>query len=112
MVWFYLAHIWQTYVPMLTQYTEHVQMILTRNQETTNSCVSHYKFALRSIFDGPPKVAQTNKSLSGSETETTITSNYLCLQCSQVIKESEIDAHGSQKSHRFCTFPTPVTTVT
>jgi len=79
-----------------------VQLILSRSQETTNSCIQHYKSALRAIYDAPPKIAQTSKSLAGSIIHTTLSSNYLCLQCSLVISEKEIDTHGSQKSHRFC----------
>lgn len=89
---------------MLTQRTDHVQLILSRNQETTNTCIQHYKSALRAIYDAPPMIAQTNKSLAGSIISTTLSSNYLCLQCSLVISENEIDTHGSQKSHRFCMF--------
>lgn len=93
---------------MLTQHADHVQLVLTRNQETTNSCIQHYKSALRAIYDAPPKIAQTNKSLANSSiTHTSLNSNYLCLQCSLVINEAEIDAHGSQKSHRFCMLPKP-----
>ncbi|CAN8105013.1 unnamed protein product [Discula destructiva] len=80
---------------------DHVQLVLTRNQETTNSCIQFYKSALRAIYDGPPVVAQTNKSLTGSAVHTTLNSNYLCLQCTLVINESEIEEHGNLKSHRF-----------
>lgn len=96
----------QPAVSALTQHTDHVQLVLTRNQETTNSCIQHYKSALRAIYDGPPKIAQTHKSLANSSVvRTTLSSNYLCLQCSLVVNEAEIDAHGSQKSHRFCMLP-------
>lgn len=94
-------------VPMLTQHTDHVQLVLTRNQETTNSCIQHYKSALRAIYDGPPMIAQTSKALAGSSVQTTLNSNYLCLQCSLVINEADIEAHGNQKSHRFCMLPRP-----
>lgn len=82
--------------------TEHVQLLFDRGQEVMNSCISHYKMILRGIFDNTPIVPQTSTNNDGRPV-TTLTSNYLCLQCPSTVTEEDRLKHGNKKSHRFCT---------
>ena len=65
-----------------------------------NSSIQYYKMLLRVIFDSTPIVPQTSKSPDNVVT-TSLTSNYLCLQCSTIVTEEDRAKHGSKKSHRF-----------
>lgn len=58
---------------------------------------------LRVIFDNTPLVPQTCKGPDG-QIVTSLTSNYLCLQCSTIVPEEERSKHGNKKSHRFCKY--------
>jgi len=86
---------------MLTIYSEHVQRLFGQSQDVTNNSISHYKIILRKIFDQAPLVPQTYKTGEGQPI-TTLTSNYLCLQCPTTLTFGEMKTHGSKKSHRFC----------
>lgn len=55
---------------------------------------------LRVIFDNTPIVPQTSKNPE-NVVATSLTSNYLCLQCSTIIPEEDRAKHGQKKSHRF-----------
>ncbi|KAL2210521.1 cysteine proteinase [Sarocladium strictum] len=79
---------------------EHVQLLFDRGQEVMNSCISHYKMILRGIFDSTPIVPQTSTNNDGRPV-TTLTSNYLCLQCPSTVTEEDRLKHGNKKSHRF-----------
>ncbi|KAI0599668.1 ubiquitin carboxyl-terminal hydrolase [Biscogniauxia sp. FL1348] len=79
---------------------EHVQLLLSNSQDVTNSSIQYYKMLLRVIFDNTPIVPQTSKSPDGVVT-TSLTSNYLCLQCSTIVPEEDRAKHGNKKSHRF-----------
>lgn len=81
---------------------EHVQVLFGQGQEVMNNSISHYKMILRGIFDGPPIVPQTTVNQEGRPI-TTLTSNYLCLQCPTTVAEEDRLKHGSKKAHRFCT---------
>jgi ubiquitin carboxyl-terminal hydrolase 22/27/51 len=63
--------------------------------------VAHYKMILRGIFDSAPIVPQTSKSADNTPI-TSLTSNYLCLQCPTTLTEEDRLKHGTKKSHRFC----------
>jgi ubiquitin carboxyl-terminal hydrolase 22/27/51 len=76
--------------------------MFNNGQETTNRSVSYYKQILRGIFDTTPIVPQTSKTLDGLVV-TSLTSNYLCLQCPMTCTEEDRIKHGNKKSHRFCT---------
>lgn len=80
---------------------EHVQRLLSQTQEVTNTSIAHYKMILRGIFDSIPIVPQTSKTSDGNPL-TTLTSNYLCLQCPSTVTEEERLKHGNKKMHRFC----------
>jgi ubiquitin carboxyl-terminal hydrolase 22/27/51 len=75
-------------------------MLLTQSQEVMNSSISHYKMILRGIFDTSPIVPQTSTSPDGRPI-TSLTSNYLCLQCPTTLAEEDRLKHGTKKSHRF-----------
>lgn len=79
---------------------EHLQLLFTDSQELMNSSIRYYKMLLRVIFDNTPIVPQTSKSLDGVAV-TSLTSNYLCLQCSSIVSEEDRIKHGQKKSHRF-----------
>jgi ubiquitin carboxyl-terminal hydrolase 22/27/51 len=66
-----------------------------------NSSISHYKMILRGIFDTSPIIPQTSTTMDGSPI-TSLTSNYLCLQCPTTLAEEDRLKHGTKKSHRFC----------
>ncbi|KAI1760921.1 ubiquitin carboxyl-terminal hydrolase [Hypoxylon sp. FL1150] len=79
---------------------EHVQLLLSNSPDVMNSSIQYYKMLLRVIFDGNPLVPQTCKGPDG-QIITSLTSNYLCLQCSSIVPEEERTKHGNKKSHRF-----------
>jgi ubiquitin carboxyl-terminal hydrolase 22/27/51 len=63
--------------------------------------ISHYKNCLRVIFDNTPIVPQTSKTPK-NQPFTTLTPNYLCLQCTTTTTAQDRLAHGSETLHRFC----------
>jgi ubiquitin carboxyl-terminal hydrolase 22/27/51 len=77
-----------------------MQRLLTQGPDVMNNCISHYKMILRNIFDTTPVVAQTSRNADGLPI-TSLTSNYMCLQCPTTVTEEERLKHGSKKSHRF-----------
>ncbi|KXJ90647.1 ubiquitin carboxyl-terminal hydrolase [Microdochium bolleyi] len=79
---------------------EHIQLLLSNSPEVMNSSIQYYKMLLRVIFDNNPIVPQTSKSPDGV-IATSLTSNYLCLQCSTIVPEEDREKHGQKKSHRF-----------
>ncbi|OLN87650.1 putative ubiquitin carboxyl-terminal hydrolase 8 [Colletotrichum chlorophyti] len=79
---------------------EHVQRLLSQSQEVMNHSVHHYKMILKNIFEQAPIVPQTSKNSDG-QVITSLTSNYLCLQCSAIVTEDDRLKHGTKKQHRF-----------
>ncbi|KAJ3577761.1 hypothetical protein NPX13_g2809 [Xylaria arbuscula] len=79
---------------------EHVQLLLSNSQEVINSTINYYKMLLRVIYDKDVLISQTSKAGDG-QINTSLTSNYLCLQCSAILPEEERIKHGTKKSHRF-----------
>lgn len=65
------------------------------------SSIQYYKMLLRVVFDKTPAIPQTYKSSDGL-VNTSLTPNYLCLQCSTIVPEEDREKHGQKKSHRFC----------
>lgn len=87
---------------MLTDFlAEHVQLLLSQSQEVMNSSIAHYKMILRGIFDTSPIIPQTSTNPEGRPV-TSLTSNYLCLQCPVTVEEADRLDHGTEKLHRFC----------
>lgn len=78
-----------------------MQLLLSQGQEIMNSSITHYKLILRGIFDSTQIVPQTSTSAEGRPI-TSLTSNYLCLQCPTTVSEDDRLKHGTKKSHRFC----------
>jgi ubiquitin carboxyl-terminal hydrolase 22/27/51 len=68
-----------------------------------NTSIQYYKIILQNIFNAAPVVPQTTRSVEGSSI-TSLTSNYLCLQCHTILTEEDRLKHGAKKSHRFCTW--------
>ena len=56
---------------------------------------------LRGIFDTTALVPQTSTNQDGRPV-TSLTANYLCLQCPTTVTEDDRLKHGNKKSHRFC----------
>lgn len=83
-------------------FTEHVQLLFSQAQDVLNTSIAHYKMILRVIFDNSALVPQCSKSATGQPV-TSLTSNYLCLQCPSILTEEERLSHGKKKAHRFCT---------
>ncbi|TDZ35108.1 Ubiquitin carboxyl-terminal hydrolase 8 [Colletotrichum sidae] len=79
---------------------EHIQRLLTQSPEVMNQSIHHYKMILRNIFELTPVISQTTKTPDG-QAMTSLTSNYLCLQCSSIVTEDERLKHGTKKQHRF-----------
>ncbi|KEY64765.1 hypothetical protein S7711_05415 [Stachybotrys chartarum IBT 7711] len=79
---------------------EHVQKLLSQSQEVMNSSIAHYKMILRTIYDASPSIPQTSVNHEGRPI-TSITSNFLCLQCPATVTEDDLLKHGSKKQHRF-----------
>lgn len=65
------------------------------------STIQYYKMLLRVVFDKTPAIPQTFKNTDGV-VATSLTPNYLCLQCSTIVAEEDREKHGQKKSHRFC----------
>lgn len=78
-----------------------MQLLLSQGQDLMNNSIGHYKMILRSIFDSTPIVPQTSTNTEGRPI-TSLTSNYLCLQCPATVSEEDRLKHGNKKSHRFC----------
>ncbi|KAG9229858.1 hypothetical protein BJ875DRAFT_176361 [Amylocarpus encephaloides] len=80
---------------------DHLQMLLANGgPERMNKSIHNYKTCLRVIFDNTPIVPQTSKTTKGHPF-TTLTPNYLCLQCSATTTEQGRREHGAEFSHRF-----------
>ena len=69
--------------------------------ERMNKSIYNYKTCLRVIFENTPIVPQTSRTSKGHPF-TSLTPNYLCLQCSATTTEPERIEHGEKTSHRFC----------
>lgn len=80
---------------------EHLQRLLTKSQDITTNSIAHYKMLLRVVFDNTPVVPQTSKAGNGPHF-TSLTPNYLCLQCPATVPEEERPKHGKLKAHMFC----------
>jgi ubiquitin carboxyl-terminal hydrolase 22/27/51 len=86
---------------VLIEVSEHTQLLLSGGGvERMNRSIHNYKTCLRVIFT-TPIVPQTSKTAKGNPF-TTLTPNYLCLQCSATTTEQGRIEHGRETSHRFC----------
>ncbi|CAG8954192.1 hypothetical protein HYFRA_00005812 [Hymenoscyphus fraxineus] len=74
----------------------HIGMLLTKQKDKS---IQNYRDSLRAIFE-QPKI-QTSKTVEG-QPFTTLTPNYLCLQCNTVTTEKGRKDHGDEVQHRFC----------
>ncbi|RDW73872.1 hypothetical protein BP5796_07314 [Coleophoma crateriformis] len=78
---------------------EHLQMFLQEPERMQNT-ILHYKNCLRVIFDNTPIVPQTSKTVKGHAL-TSLTPNYLCLQCTTTTTGQDRTIHGTETKHRF-----------
>lgn len=82
---------------------EHLQRFFSQSQEVTNRTIHHYKVLLQYIFDNNPLQPQTSVSFSHEDWHiTSLTPNYLCLQCSTTSTDADRSKHSAEKLHRFC----------
>ena len=81
---------------------EHTQRLLTKSPEVTTNTIQHYKMLLRVIFDNEPLIPQTSQTIMTGRTVTTLTPNFLCLQCPTTVTIKERELHGQMKAHMFC----------
>jgi hypothetical protein len=85
---------------------EHLQMMLGTNRaDCMDNTIKHYKNCLRVIFDNTPIIPQTSKTTK-NQPLTSLTPNYLCLQCTVTTTERDRIAHGTETGHRLCNFST------
>ena len=85
--------------------TEHVEKFLMNpdSRDLMEKTVQHYKTCLRVIFENTPIIPQTAKT-SKDQAFTTLTPNYLCIQCSVTTTDKGRRMHGEETKHRFCMF--------
>lgn len=87
---------------MINVCAEHLQKFLGEGPpERLPKTVSAYKYCLRVILDNNPIIPHTSKLHDYMEV-TSLTPNYLCLQCPVISTEQNLESHGNDKSHRFC----------
>lgn len=80
---------------------EHVRILLEGPVDILESTIRNYRTCLCVVSDTTPIVPQTSKAPSGQPL-TTLTPNYLCLQCSATTTVSGRIEHGMETKHRFC----------
>lgn len=84
------------------KFTEHLQLLLSAgSSERMKNTIQYYKNCLRVIFDNTPIVPQTSKTPKGQPL-TSLTPNYLCLQCTTTTTATDRIHHGTETLHRFC----------
>lgn len=82
---------------------EHIQQLLNpAHEERMRNTITYYKNCLRVVLDNTPIVPQTSKTPRGPPL-TSLTPNYLCLQCERTATAQDHVKHGQETSHRFCT---------
>lgn len=64
--------------------------------------LSSYQSILRNIHEKPSIIAQTHNSSSDSRPVVALRPLYLCLQCPNIMTETDRDQHWETKSHCFC----------
>jgi ubiquitin carboxyl-terminal hydrolase 22/27/51 len=62
----------------------------------------HYREILRNIHEKPSIIAQTYKSSTDSSPVVSLRPLFLCLQCPNIMTETDRDQHFETKSHCFC----------
>jgi ubiquitin carboxyl-terminal hydrolase 22/27/51 len=91
-----------------TTFAEHIQLFLTGPTERLQHTVTHYRDCIRVSADNPT-VPQTTRNSKGQGL-TTLTPNYLCMQCTSTVTSRGRIEHGKATNHRFCR-DTPNSTV-
>ncbi|KAF7874457.1 uncharacterized protein EAF02_008434 [Botrytis sinoallii] len=80
---------------------QHIQQLLNpAHDERMRNTITYYKNCLRVVLDNTPIVPQTSKTPKGPPL-TSLTPNYLCLQCERTATAQDHVKHGQETSHRF-----------
>jgi ubiquitin carboxyl-terminal hydrolase 22/27/51 len=80
---------------------EHLRLLMTKSQDSGTQTIRSYKKLLKVIFDNTPIIAQTSKTPENPPV-TSLTPNYLCLQCSATCAAKDRPRHGEVTKHRLC----------
>jgi ubiquitin carboxyl-terminal hydrolase 22/27/51 len=84
-------------------HAEHLRLLITKSPDSASQTIRSYKKLLQVIFDNTPIISQTSKSPDGLPI-TSLTPNYLCLQCSATCTAKDRPKHGALTKHRLCIF--------
>jgi ubiquitin carboxyl-terminal hydrolase 22/27/51 len=82
-------------------HAEHLRLLITKSPDSASQTIRSYKKLLQVIFDNTPIISQTSKSPDGLPI-TSLTPNYLCLQCSATCTAKDRPKHGALTKHRLC----------
>ena len=74
---------------------------MTKSQDSAHQTIKSYKKLLQVIFGNTPIISQTSKSPDDPPV-TSLTPNYLCLQCSATCTAKDRPKHGALTKHRLC----------
>jgi ubiquitin carboxyl-terminal hydrolase 22/27/51 len=66
--------------------------------------LANYQAILRKIHEEPSVIAQTYKSSIDGEPVVSLRPLFLCLQCPNIMPETDREEHMDQKGHCFCGF--------
>jgi ubiquitin carboxyl-terminal hydrolase 22/27/51 len=64
--------------------------------------LANYQAILRKIHEEPSVIAQTYKSSIDGEPVVSLRPLFLCLQCPNIMPETDREEHMDQKGHCFC----------
>ncbi|EKD14206.1 uncharacterized protein L3040_003654 [Drepanopeziza brunnea f. sp. 'multigermtubi'] len=79
---------------------EHIRILLEGSVEILQNTIKHYKDCLSVVSDPTRKTScQTSQGPNG-EARTTLTPNYLCLQCDRTTTAEGRTEHGMETKHR------------
>jgi hypothetical protein len=87
--------------PTSKAHAEHLRLLISKSPDSASQTIWSYKKLLRVIFDNTPIISQTSKSPDGLPI-TSLTPNYLCLQCSATCTAKDRPKHGALTKHRLC----------
>jgi len=88
---------------LLKLWKEHLRLLITKSQDSATQTIRSYRKLLQVIFDNTPIISQTSKSPENPPV-TSLTPNYLCLQCSATCTARDRPRHGTLTKHRLCMY--------
>ncbi|KAI9680762.1 MAG: hypothetical protein M1817_004202 [Caeruleum heppii] len=82
---------------------EHVQAAFSTDSIINAMSIKNYTTLLQCLYQRPTFVSQTSLRQPYKEGDalTSLTSNYLCLQCATICNRDELDKHGKASQHCF-----------